>query len=375
MCGISGLFDTQGLRQFDRATGHAASTTSRPTADPMKTASTWSPAWRWGTGACRSSTWPPGSSPCSTKTAAWASSSTARSTTSSELVPELQALGHVFKTRSDTEVIVHAWLKPGAQSACTGCAACSPLRCGTAQQQTLFLARDRMGVKPMHYAWLPDGSFIFGSELKVLTAHPGFVRDHRPAGRRGIFSPSAMYPIRAAFTATPAQAAAGPHPHHCAGAWTGAAGRPSPTGTCTSPATTPWALADAEAEVRERVRESVRLRMIADVPLGAFPVGRGRFQRRGGHHGRSQQHAGAHLRHRLRRSRVQRVGSSPSRWPTVTTPTTDLEIVSGDDFDLIDTLAWLYDEPFADSSAMPTYRVCQMARKHVTVALSRRWGR
>ena len=80
------------------------------------------------------------------------------------LMAELQALGYPFKTRSDTEVIVHAWQAWGA--------ACVQRLRGMfafalwdSRQQTLFLARDRMGVKPLHYAWLPDGSFIFGSDL------------------------------------------------------------------------------------------------------------------------------------------------------------------------------------------------------------------
>jgi asparagine synthase (glutamine-hydrolysing) len=121
--------------------------------------------------------------------------------------------------------------------------------------------------------------------------------------------------------------------------------------------------------LRQRVDESVRLRMIADVPLGAFLSG-----------GVDSSAVVASMAGQSRTPvRTCAIGfddpafnESSFAQQVADRYHTDhrLEIVSSNDFDLIDTLAHLYDEPYADSSAVPTYRVCQMARRHVTVALS-----
>src|SRR6266513_2777140 len=92
-----------------------------------------------------------------------------------DLVPELQALGHVFRTRSDTEVIVHAWEEWG-ESCVARFRGMFAFAVWDRNRQTLFLARDRLGVKPLHYALLDDGTLIFASELKALLAHPKLKR-------------------------------------------------------------------------------------------------------------------------------------------------------------------------------------------------------
>ena len=81
-----------------------------------------------------------------------------------ELIPELQALGHVFHTRSDTEVIVHAWEAWGEECV-RRFRGMFAFALWDRNRDTLFLARDRLGVKPMHYALLSDGTFLFGSVL------------------------------------------------------------------------------------------------------------------------------------------------------------------------------------------------------------------
>src|SRR5664279_1639632 len=88
------------------------------------------------------------------------------------LIPELTALGHTFRTRSDTEVIVHAWEAWG-EACVKRFRGMFAFALWDRNRSTLFLARDRLGVKPLHYAILAEGTFLFGSELKAILAHGG----------------------------------------------------------------------------------------------------------------------------------------------------------------------------------------------------------
>jgi asparagine synthase (glutamine-hydrolysing) len=280
------------------------------------------------------------------------------------LIAELTGLGHRFRTHSDTEVIVHAWEAWGA--------ACVQRFRGMfafavwdSRTETLLLARDRLGVKPLHYAFLPDGFLVFGSELKSLEAHPALPRTLDAYAVEEYFAlgyipePRTIYAgvqkLPPAHTLTVRRGAGVTMPVEY---W-------DPRFTLDSGATSGEAL----EELRRRLDESVRLRMISEVPLGAFLSGG------------------------VDSSAVVAAMAGLSEDPVVTCsiafddPAFDesryaaavalryrtrhyVERVASDDFDLIDRLARMYDEPFADSSAIPTFRVCELARKHVTVALS-----
>jgi asparagine synthase (glutamine-hydrolysing) len=281
-----------------------------------------------------------------------------------ELIPELQAIGHIFHTRSDTEVIVHAWEAWG-ESCVDRFRGMFAFALWDRNRETLFLARDRLGVKPLFYAILDDGMFLFGSELKSVLAHGGLKREIDPCAIEEYFALGYVAEPRAIFK----QARKLPPAHTLVLRRGQPVGEPREYWDVLFTLDNPISDADACAELTHRLKESIRLRMISEVPLGAFLSGG------------------------VDSSAVVAIMAGLSNTPVNTCsigfsdPSFDeskfakmvadryqtnhyLDMVESDDFDLIDTLARLYDEPYADSSALPTYRVCQLARKHVTVALS-----
>lgn len=281
-----------------------------------------------------------------------------------ELVPELEALGHVFHTRSDTEVIVHAWEAWG-EDCVRRFRGMFAFALWDRAQDTLFLARDRLGVKPLYYALLADGSLVFGSELKVLMQHPGLARDIDPLAVEDYFAYGYIPEPRTIYSAARKLGAAE--------TLRVVRGRPLPEPrsywdvrfTLDNRLT----LADATAELVERLKTSVRLRMIADVPLGAFLSGgvdsSAVVATMAGLSGAPVNTCSiAFDDPAFNESEYARLVAERYRTNHY------VETVRADDFELLDKLAGLYDEPYADSSAIPTWRVCQLARKRVTVALS-----
>ena len=280
------------------------------------------------------------------------------------LIPELQALGHVFHTKSDTEVIVHAWESWGAKCV-KRFRGMFAFALWDRNQQTFFMARDRMGVKPMYYAILDDGTLLFGSELKSIMAHGGLKRHIDPLAVEEYFALGYVAEPRTIF-----KQAYKLSPAHTL---TIRRGQPIPAPVeywdVRFSLDNPVSAADAQAELVHRLKESVRLRMIAEVPLGAFLSG--------GVDSSAVVAMMAGLSTAPVNTCSMAFDDSAFNEAEFAMMVADryhtnhrVETVKSDDFDLIDTLARLYDEPYADSSAIPTYRVCQLARKHVTVALS-----
>lgn len=283
-----------------------------------------------------------------------------------EVERELVERGHRFRTRCDTEVIVHAWEEWG--EAClhrfNGMFA---FALWDRNRQTLFIARDRLGVKPLFYAELADGRLLFASELKALLAHPDVPRRTDPRAIEDYFTfsyvpdPKTIYAdIRKLEPGAYIKTQRGRRGVKPVRYWDvplmGERRPPTAAGT--------W-----EHELRARLKESVRKRLVSDVPLGAFLSG-----------GIDSSAVVAMMREigvsnlltcsigfrepQFDESRFARMVAEAKG--------TDhkAEVVEASDYGLLDKLVDLYDEPYADSSALPTYRVCELARRHVTVALS-----
>lgn len=281
-----------------------------------------------------------------------------------ELAAELAACGHTFRTHCDTEVIVHAWEEWGA--------ACVERFRGMfafalwdRNRQTLFLVRDRVGIKPLYYAEVGDGQVVFGSELKALLAHPGVRRDVDPRAVEEYLAFGYVPDPRSIFRGVHKLAAG-----HVIEARRGD-GLPAPRRYWDVPFRPVAAAGEADLaeELVARLREAVELRLIADVPLGAFLSGG------------VDSSAVVALMAGLSDDPVDTCSISfgdpafneaPYAQKIAERYGTRHHVRREDpgDLGLIERLARVYDEPFADASAMPTMRVCGLARERVTVALS-----
>lgn len=281
-----------------------------------------------------------------------------------ELKTELERAGHLFCTDSDTEVIVHGWEQWG-EDCVHHFRGMFAFAIWDKKKETLFLARDRVGIKPLYYAFLPSGELIFGSELKALLVHPKILLEIDPCSVEDYFGfgyvPEPRSIFKDIFKLSPG------HTLYVQRYRSVPSERQYWDISFNSQGMT------EEAEVAEelvgRLREAVNSHMISEAPLGAFLSGG------------VDSSAVVAMMADLSSSAVSTCSMSfdnkgfdesdyalrvSRRYKTKHYS----EEVDIDDFDLLDSLIDIYDEPFADSSAIPTYRVCQLAKKRVTVVLS-----
>lgn len=279
-----------------------------------------------------------------------------------DLRADLEARGHVFTSNSDTEVIIHGFEEfgTGVVHRLRGMFAFGVY---DLESESVFLARDRVGEKPLFYAMTPQGDLVFGSELKVLLEHPGVPRDIDPAALDAFLNfgyvPEEFCIFKSVRKLPP-------------GHWLEfSAGEVKLERY--------WSFGSVVARdgderetaelLREKIREAVAVRLVSDVPIGAFLSGgvdsstvvammsaltNGRVKTFS-----IGFEEDSHDELRFARLAAERFGTEHHEF-----------IVKPEMVDCVDGLVAHFDEPFADSSALPTFAVSKLAREHVTVVLS-----
>ncbi|MFZ5652555.1 MAG: asparagine synthase (glutamine-hydrolyzing) [Bacillota bacterium] len=282
----------------------------------------------------------------------------------------LESYGHCFRGHSDTEVMLAAFEQWGLEEAVRQFIGMFAFALWDRSERILYLVRDRLGIKPLYYGWVGK-NFLFGSELKALRAHPDFEgrvnRDALALYLRHNYIP-APYSIYQGIYKLP--------PGSVLSVRDSVASRPVPYWSAREVARRGVAgqFGGSESEAAELLedflKDAVRLRMIADVPLGAFLSGG------------------------VDSSTVVALMQAQSHRPVETftigfyedsyneaedakavarhlgTCHTELYVTPDEAMSVIPRLPFLYDEPFADSSQIPTFLVSELARRHVTVSLS-----
>jgi asparagine synthase (glutamine-hydrolysing) len=287
-----------------------------------------------------------------------------------DLRAELEQQGLAFRGTSDTEVILAGAVRWGAESVIPRLWGMFALALWDRQERSLLLARDRLGKKPLYYSAL-NGTYLFGSELKALRAHPAFRadvdRDALSAYLRFGYVP-APYSIYTGVRKLPPGAYALFRPHQAPVLHRYWDARQIAEQGLSQRLT----LTDAEAveTLDGLLRDATARRMIADVPLGALLSGGvdssavvALMQAQSARPVKTFTigfHVPNYNEAAMARAVAQHLG----------TEHTELYVTPDKARAVIPRLPALYDEPFADSSQIPTFLVCQLARQSVTVSLS-----
>lgn len=290
---------------------------------------------------------------------------------------ELVAAGHSFRSHSDTEVLAEGFVEWGIEATIGRTIGMFAIATWDRQEKSLTLIRDRLGKKPLYYGRFRD-TVLFGSELKALQAHPAFQRDINRRAINEFLHHSYLTDLSIyenVRTLPPASLITFPIKENAY--WMGEPW-PVPYGywdfeeiiTRGRQTSFRGTYDDAVEELDRRLTEAVGCRMVADVPLGAFLSGG--------------------IDSSLIVALMQKQSSRPVKTFTIgfemeayneapfardvarhlRTDHTEMTVTAADAMSVIPRIPDLFDEPFADSSQIPTYLVSELARRHVTVALS-----
>jgi asparagine synthase (glutamine-hydrolysing) len=287
---------------------------------------------------------------------------------------DLEKLGHRFRGHSDTEVMLAAFEEWGLEPSLCRFVGMFAFGLWDSAQEELTLVRDRLGKKPLYYS-VANGRLIFGSEIKALRVFPGFGakvdRQALTLYLRYKYVPAPQTIYEGVSKLEPAHFVRFKARRHSVVElerrcfWN--AGEVQAEASANG---LPESLNEATEQLDELLHDAVQLRMIADVPLGAFLSGG--------------------VDSSLVVALMQTVSSRPVRTFTIGfnedgyneaqhakavarhlgTEHTEVYLTANETLAIIPELPLMYDEPFADSSQIPTALVCAMARQHVTVALS-----
>jgi asparagine synthase (glutamine-hydrolysing) len=288
-----------------------------------------------------------------------------------ELRRELELLGHCFRGHSDTEVMLASFIQWGLDAALQRFNGMFAFALWDRQERILHLARDRFGEKPVYYGWM-GSTFLFGSELKALQIHPNFQteinRDALALFLRFNYVPAPYSIYQGIYKLPPGTILT----------WNGVDTHPAPVSYWSAKEAAELGIAEpfigsepeAVAQLDTLLQDAVKLRMVADVPLGAFLSGGvdsstvvALMQAQASQPVKTfsigfyedayneAQHANAVAQH-------------------LGTDHTELYVTPEEALAVIPKLPILYDEPFSDPSQIPTFLVSQLARQHVKVSLS-----